>query len=491
MRLPDPATSMAVLIGCSRFEGMEPLPAVIHNISDLRDLLTDPLVWGLPRDRCVVMAEPRSPADIIDTINKAAEAATDTFLVYYAGHGLLDDRGRLHLGLGQTGDQKPHTALPYDYVRAAVQQHSKAELNMVVLDCCYSGGALKNMMGGSIGAVSAVEGAYVLTSSAENEPSMAPPEDKHTAFSGVLIRLLRDGLPGAGPYLGFDEAFHHLCRELAAKDLPQPQQAVRNSLSGYAFAPNRAHASPPPPRQSRPSPPPQSGPPQRADPGGRRPRRPLSPSTRRTAVAGTLALSLAAGAAVTVGLMNSMASDAATERTDATRPLVSPTVSEVPSPPATTGTSPAPAGTGGPPAAVVPAPLQPLTKQTGGTSRRETQSSEPGAKSPATTSPTTTAPAPLGSPMLVTPPDQIVYTVPDTVNFGWQAVAGASVYTLETEAGDGVSFQPVATHRVSGTTFSEAWPGWQKFRWRVTAEAPDGRRSGPSEWRHAFNNATM
>jgi hypothetical protein len=486
MRLPDPDTSMAVLIGCSRFEGMEPLPAVIHNISDLRDLLTDPQVWGLPMDRCVVLAEPRSPADIIDTINQAAQRATDTFLVYYAGHGLLDDLGQLHLGLGQTGDHKPHTALSYGYVRAAVKQRSMAELNIVVLDCCYSGGALKDLMGGGIGALSAVEGAYVLTSSAENEPSMAPPEEKYTAFSGELIRLLRDGLPGAGPALGFDDVFQHLSRELAAKHLPQPQQAVRNSAAGYAFAPNRAHsASSPPPARLRK---------RRTTARLRRRRRPLSPPARRYAIAGTLVLSLAAGAA-TFGVINGAYGDAATGRTAGSVPSGS-----VPSgsaaaaasgTPAPAGVPQAPAGPGGTGPGTVVAPIQPPAPHTTRTGSRNRDATAPASKRPATTSPATTAAATLDSPVLVIPPDEIVYTVPDTVNYGWQAVAGASGYLLETEATDGVNYQPVATHQTSGTQFSEPWPGWQKFRWRVVAVGTGGQRGRPSDWRHAYDNPNM
>lgn len=505
MRLPIPDVSSAVLIGCSRFEGMPSLPSVIHNISDLRGLLMDEAVWGLPHDRCVVMAEPSHPRDIIDTINRAAERATDTFLLYYAGHGLLDDRGRLHLGLGQTHDQQPHTALSYEHVRAAVQQYSRAELNIVILDCCYSGTAIKGVLMGAdgVGTVSAVEGAYVLTSSAATESSMAPPEEHYTAFSGELIRLLRHGCPDAGPQLGFDDVFRYVSRELAAKDLPQPQQAVRNLISGYAFAPNQARAASSVPPARKPPPGPAAPEREAAPPGstyGRPPGRRMSPPARRRMLAGGLTLSLAVGTVVTLGLLNSDNGEAAPDDPAAVAlPGTSASASAPASLPASASASasasaaasvPALPGTGSgtvPGGGKQPPPVrrqQDATVQGGGASPQQTT------KKPADPTVTAQAVTEVGRPALVNPPDEIVYLAPDTVNYSWQAVSGAAEYVLETEATDGVNWQPVATHRVSGTSFSESWASWQKFRWRVVAVASDGRRGEPSDWRRAYNNTT-
>jgi hypothetical protein len=241
LRLPDPDASCAVLIGCSRFEAMPPLPGVANNVDDLRRLLVDAQVWGLPPDRCIVVAEPAKSHDIVAAVNEAARRSSDTFLVYYAGHGLLDDHGELHLGIAETRDGQAHTALQYRYIKSAVQQHSRAGLNIVILDCCYSGRALHAMgSADALSALSGVDSAYVLTSSAANKLSMAPPGSRHTAFSGELIELIRDGHPGAGSFIDFELLFHHMFRQLDAKGLPLPQRSVRNSVADRAFVPNRA-----------------------------------------------------------------------------------------------------------------------------------------------------------------------------------------------------------------------------------------------------------
>ncbi|MBL7502671.1 PKD domain-containing protein [Frankia sp. CNm7] len=110
------------------------------------------------------------------------------------------------------------------------------------------------------------------------------------------------------------------------------------------------------------------------------------------------------------------------------------------------------------------------------------------ASAPVTASVTVTGPPSMTAPALVSPPDKTVYTVPDTVTFGWNAVPGASGYRLETEATDGENWQPNETFDVADTSMRYSWPGWQKFRWRVSALAPDGTQGPPSEWRELYNN---
>jgi hypothetical protein len=100
----------------------------------------------------------------------------------------------------------------------------------------------------------------------------------------------------------------------------------------------------------------------------------------------------------------------------------------------------------------------------------------------------TRGPVALTPPILVSPPDEIVYTVPDTVTFAWEAVSGASEYILETEATDGENWRPLEMHRQTERTRTYSWPGWQAFRWRVKALGADGEEGPSSEWRRAYNN---
>src|SRR5688500_2065439 len=114
MGLPDPAGSRAVLIGADRYTdpAMEDLPAVTNNLRRLAALFTDPHLWGLPEDNCSVVANPQARDEALDAVYRAAEQATDTLVLYFAGHGLLDERNsELFLALPDATADRLHRAI--------------------------------------------------------------------------------------------------------------------------------------------------------------------------------------------------------------------------------------------------------------------------------------------------------------------------------------------------------------------------------------------
>lgn len=85
-------------------------------------------------------------------------------LIYYAGHGFVDRRGNLYLGLTDTEpDDVAASALSYEILREAILD-SPARQRVVILDCCYSGRAMEVMADATsqIAAHTQVEGTYVL-----------------------------------------------------------------------------------------------------------------------------------------------------------------------------------------------------------------------------------------------------------------------------------------------------------------------------------------
>lgn len=248
MELADPLRSYAVLIGSSTYAdpGLDDLPAVANNLTRLGELLEDPTVWGLPRDRCLRVAEPASPTEVLDAVHEAARRAEDTLLVYYAGHGLSDANGPL-LTLPSTDPQRPYTSVDFDAVRREVLTVRRNANRIVILDCCYSGGALTGGMGGSGGMNGPVEmaeqtriaGSYLLTASAATRQALAPPGETYTAFTGELIRLLDQGLPGGDTLIEVSRIYERLHAELRAKGRPLPQQRLSNTGRTLAIARNR------------------------------------------------------------------------------------------------------------------------------------------------------------------------------------------------------------------------------------------------------------
>lgn len=244
MNLPDPAASRAVLIGTSIFDHLEDLPAVRNNIAAIAQCLTDEQLWGLHPDNLTTVLDPVRPEDILAPIDDAAEAASDTLIVYYAGHGLVDSQSNLLLATKGSTQRKAYTAASYDAIRAIVVD-GRAQRRVVILDCCFSGRALGTMAGAAeladVVAQSAdAEGTFVLAAAAENKSALAPPNETYTAFTGELVKLLNEGHPGAPALWNLDSLYLNLRDVLRSRGRPEPQKRERNNAGRLCIARNRA-----------------------------------------------------------------------------------------------------------------------------------------------------------------------------------------------------------------------------------------------------------
>ncbi|MGW5692432.1 caspase, EACC1-associated type [Streptomyces asiaticus] len=261
MSLPDPARSWAVIVGFPSYDTLDDLPAVANNVRRLQEILTSPHSWNLPAEHCLVLPPPSGPDaptvsrdDVLDALHTAATAAEDALLVYFAGHGLLSESGELHLAVPRSDHRRLYRAVHYERVRHELVTNCRARSRLVILDCCYSGSALKGYMGADdvVANRARVEGTYIMTSAAKTAPALAPPGETYTAFTGELLAALEAGVPGASELLRTDEVFQHVRRRLAnaRPRRPIPQQRARNDGHSIALAHNRWTPPPPPPPAS-------------------------------------------------------------------------------------------------------------------------------------------------------------------------------------------------------------------------------------------------
>ncbi|MEU8718262.1 caspase family protein [Streptomyces sp. NPDC048663] len=239
--LPDPGASRAVLVGTSRYEHLEPLPAVANNLRALADLLSGPLSLQLPARQVTVVEDAAAAHTVVGAVRQAAAEATDTLVLYFAGHGLVDAQDQLVLALPCTEFGRVETGLPYDWVRQVLLLDSRAERHVVILDCCYSGLALGRMSAGAgLAEQAAVEGSFLLAAAAETRTALAPVGDTYTAFTGALLETLRGGIPGGPALLDLGSVYQHLRRTLEARGHPVPQARDRNSGARVALGRNHA-----------------------------------------------------------------------------------------------------------------------------------------------------------------------------------------------------------------------------------------------------------
>ncbi|MER6672908.1 tetratricopeptide repeat protein [Streptomyces sp. NPDC000983] len=262
----DQSGSRAVLFGVHAYDHLPPLDGVRHNVPALRDLLTAAEVGGFAGEHCVAVPANSTPAALLDAVQDAADHARDLLLVYYAGHGHFGRDGRsLLLGTQASRPDRPHHSVAYDEIRA-IMAGSTAQHAVVIVDCCFSGGALHMSASRERRTPDFdIEGACVLTSSAETEPSLCLPDG--SVFTRELILLLRDGLSGNLPdgrrgehlaALTMADIYETLCERLKGRTveghrIPAPRMSTRDSGHRIPLATNRARRTEPHPTPLSPS----------------------------------------------------------------------------------------------------------------------------------------------------------------------------------------------------------------------------------------------
>ncbi|MEU6347827.1 caspase family protein [Streptomyces sp. NPDC047072] len=243
-RLPDPRRSRAVLVGTSAYDSqdLKPLLAVRNNLEVLHELLTSDDGGFLP-GRCAVVQDSSDPRGVCRQIREAAHDAPDTLLVYFSGHGILNhDYTELHLALTGTDQSDLRwTSVPFQAIRE-IFETAACRNKILILDCCQSGWVMDAMMSASDGTPVplGIRGTHLLTSSSADLKSYAPPEDRYTAFTGELIQLLRDGVPGGPELLTLSALFEPLATALEHRRMPRPQQQASNDHASLALVRNAA-----------------------------------------------------------------------------------------------------------------------------------------------------------------------------------------------------------------------------------------------------------
>ena len=247
-RITDFSRSRAVLIGVSEYQNstFTPIPAAFNNVASLKRMLADPMVSGWPHDRISVVFNPMYPGSLATTLDELAQAADDVLLIYYIGHGKLDNKAQLCLTVSTTHPARPlYTGFPYEWM-AEVMRASPARVKLTILDCCFAGRAI-DVLGDQDSAfadLTAVEGVYTLAATTRNRtahtPTVALQHNGYTSFTGEFLRLLESGIPGGPGDLTLETIYLHLKRRMAQLGLPEPTQRGTDTATRYVFARNAA-----------------------------------------------------------------------------------------------------------------------------------------------------------------------------------------------------------------------------------------------------------
>jgi hypothetical protein len=233
--IPNTENSYAVLIGSSRYDALPGLPSVGNNVAALRRLLTDRRVWGIPAENCIVIENPSSPVELVKPIATALAQARDCFLLYFAGHGFLDEQSELCLAITGSDGQNSYSGVPYDLIRRELRK-KKPMRTLVILDCCYSGRAASAQ--GATQALTEeaeVRGTYLIAASAPTKKALSPPGERYTAFTGTLINVLENGIPSEYDILRITDIYEEVRRRLDKDKRPLPEAHAYNLAGSIGF----------------------------------------------------------------------------------------------------------------------------------------------------------------------------------------------------------------------------------------------------------------
>lgn len=153
---------LALIIGNSiyRDTGLARLNAPDADVGALADVLMDPEVGGFEDVKLLVnmssTAVRRSISDFF-----SSKGRDDLLLLYFSGHGVLDDQGRLYLAVKDTERKLLRaTGISAAFITDEMN-NSRSQREVLILDCCHSGAfarGSKGETGASVGTAKAFEG---------------------------------------------------------------------------------------------------------------------------------------------------------------------------------------------------------------------------------------------------------------------------------------------------------------------------------------------
>ena len=203
--LADVLSSQAVLVGVSQYLNLPSVPHVENNLRAIAEVLGDRDLWGLPPERLRMLPNPSSAMDVIEAVGQAAaQVEVDgLLLVYFAGHGLLDERtGQPILALSGTSvEDAGMTGLPYSWIRESIES-SEARHRVFILDCSFprrvfgSDAFWRNLSPNNDTSPVKIGSEPAQTSVLWGDGSTAVPNEACTTFTNALVSVLSEGIPG-------------------------------------------------------------------------------------------------------------------------------------------------------------------------------------------------------------------------------------------------------------------------------------------------------
>jgi len=195
---------VALLIGVGNYEhpdAVKPLVSAPKDVAAIQRVLLNPQMGEFSEVIPLIDPDPMQMQEAIETLYRD-RAKDDLVLLFFSGHGIKDDSGKLYFSTRITrktpkGELVKSTAVPARFVHE-IMGNSRSRRQVMILDCCFSGAfdpALNAKDDGSLdvqGQLGA-EGRVVLTSSSSTEYSFEQQGSDLSIYTRFLVEGIETG----------------------------------------------------------------------------------------------------------------------------------------------------------------------------------------------------------------------------------------------------------------------------------------------------------
>ena len=195
---------VALLIGVGNYEhpdDLKPLVSAPKDVAAMQRILLNAQMGEFSEVIPLIDPDPMQMQEAIETLYRD-RAKDDLVLLFFSGHGIKDDSGKLHFSTRVTrktprGELVKSTAVSARFVQE-IMGNSRSRRQVMILDCCFSGAfdpALNAKDDGSLdvqGQLGA-EGRVVLTSSSSTEYSFEQQGSDLSIYTRFLVEGIETG----------------------------------------------------------------------------------------------------------------------------------------------------------------------------------------------------------------------------------------------------------------------------------------------------------
>jgi caspase domain-containing protein len=220
--------------------GLSRLAAPAHDAESFASVLEDPAIAGF--DVTMLVNEPHYVVGEAIADFYAGARRDDLTLLYFTGHGVKDDEGRLYLAMNNTRRE----ALMFTAISAAqlndAMDASTSRRKVLILDCCYSGAFPAGRTAKSDEGVQTLErfqgkGRAVLTASDATQYAFEGEDLTGSGTSSVFTRHLVEAISSGAADLdedgdiALDELYSYVYEQVVA-EVPQQRPKKQEDVDG-------------------------------------------------------------------------------------------------------------------------------------------------------------------------------------------------------------------------------------------------------------------